>query len=212
MSFAAHYPYLINSIILLAPAGILRYVPDEYENFFFRRSSWVPSRYLRKLVGKLLGVDVANRPNALRDADNEDTGPEVPQKKQQFGKQTLDIPAVVQWQFDYHQGFCHSFVDTIAYGPIMHQQSDWQKACNVINGNAPIDPLNKSGSKLRNSKFLVIFGDSDGVVAGEHVSEDLKTMLGGSQHVEFRTVPGDHGFPVTSSDDVIKHISDFWNI
>ena len=212
MSFAAHYPYLINSIILLAPAGILRYMPDDYESFFFRHSSCVPSGYLRNLVGKLLGVDTANQPNRLKDAAHENTGPEAPHKKEPFGKRTLDIPGVVQWQFDYHHGFCHSFVNTIAYGPIMHQQSDWEMACNVIKGNGSVHSLKERPSKLHNSKILVVFGDSDGVVVGRHVSEDLKNMLGGSQHVEFRTVPGGHGFPVPSSKDVIKHISDFWNI
>ncbi|KAL8835218.1 MAG: hypothetical protein Q9170_003414 [Blastenia crenularia] len=212
MSFIAHYPYLVNSLILLAPAGILRYLPNDYTLSSFRHSSWLPSSYLRRLVGRVLGVSRSNDDPLTRKVEHGRMAPEVPGHKVSSGQKTLDIPAIVQWQFDFHEGFCHSFVNTIVHGPIMHQQSDWMRVCGILNGD------NRSGSEghrpspLRNGKILVIFGDSDDVVDGKHVAQDLTDMLGGSQHVEFRTVPGGHGFPVPSCKDVVKHICEFWNI
>lgn len=50
----------------------------------------------------------------------------------------------------------------------------------------------------------MIFGESDGIVVAKEVSEDLTKMLGGADHVEFKVVPGGHGFPVPSSDEVVK--------
>lgn len=35
-------------------------------------------------------------------------------------------------------------------------------------------------------------------------------MLGGSEKVKFKVVPGNHGFPVLSIEEVVWHISDFW--
>ena len=213
MSFAAHFPYLINSIILLAPAGILRYIPDDYDSFFFRHASLVPSRYLRRVVGKMLGVTLSDEAKTFEDdAGDYDTGPEVPKEAISLGKVTLDVPKIVQWQFDHHQGFCHSFADTITYGPIMNQESDWRKVCDIIKGKETPLPSPHKDSKLRNSKLLVIFGDADSVVVVDDVSKDLHQMLGGPQHIEIKVVPGGHGFPVPSCDQVVGHIGHFWHI
>jgi len=32
--------------------------------------------------------------------------------------QTPDVPAIVEWHFDNHQGFVHSFINTIRHGPV----------------------------------------------------------------------------------------------
>lgn len=56
MAFAADFYNLVNSIVLLAPGGIIRRLPAEYESFFFRYPFLLPSSYLRKLVGKTLGL------------------------------------------------------------------------------------------------------------------------------------------------------------
>ena len=215
MSFAAHFPYLLNSIILLAPGGILRAMPNEYESIFFRYPSIVPSRYLRKLVGKVLGVDLAGVPHSgteLKRTILSQADAKVPGKSKSMETRALNAPDAVQWQFDNHQGFIHSFISTIQLGPITHQQSDWNKICNIIKGESMGMPGSSLSCKIYNSKILVVFGDSDGVVVGKDVSEDLVQMLGGPEHVEFKTVPGGHGFPLPSSDEVVKHISDFWKL
>lgn len=213
MTFTAHFHYLVNSIVLLAPAGILRSMPDGYESVFFRFSSVVPSAYLRMLVGKLLEVNLSSPSIALEDRQvKNDTGPQISKDRKPVGKETLDVGAIVQWQFDHHKGFVHSFVNTIMYGPIMHQQPDWKKASNVIKGEEVTSPMPSRPSKLHNSKILVIFGDADGVVAEKDVSKDISQLLETPEHVEFRTVPGGHGFPVPSCDEVVKHICDFWSI
>ncbi|KAL8828314.1 MAG: hypothetical protein Q9191_002654 [Dirinaria sp. TL-2023a] len=166
ISFAAHYPYLINSIILLAPGGILRSLPTEYLNTLFRYPSWVPSAYLKYAVGELLGVNSRTK----------DTAPEVPKAK----TQPLDIQSIVRWQLTYHQGFTRSFINTIIYGPAINQQSDWKKLCNIITGTTYSD------SKLRHNKLLLILGAEDTIVPRADLEEDLTAMMGGSQYVEFR--------------------------
>lgn len=209
MSFTALFPYLVNSIILLAPVGILRDIPDDYKNIFFRFSSVVPSIYLRIVLGKLLGVNLS-APSIARE-QKDDNDPEMSKDTETIGKRTLDIGAIVQWQFDYHKGFMHSFISTVRYGPIMHQESDWKKTCDIIKGEDVTGPMRGRVSKLRHSKILVIFGDSDAIVNATDVSEDMSQLLG-NEHVEFKTVPGNHGFPISSSADVIKHICAFWDI
>lgn len=215
MSFAAQFPYLIDSIILLAPAGILRSLPSDYETIFFRYPSLVPSRYLRRLVGRILGVNMTDPVHRQTEAEAtlpNHAGLQVPMESEYVAKQTPDVPAIVQWQFDNHQGFVHSFINTIQNGPLMDQQAYWKEVCDVIRGRSSREPASNRFSNLHNSKILAIFGDSDGIVVAREVREDLEQLLGGMEHLEVKMVPGDHGFPVPSSDQVVKHISDFWNL
>ena len=198
MSFAAYHPHLVNSIILLAPGGILRTLPKGYLTPFFRYPRLVSSTYLRKLVGQILGVKLSNgRP--LMDFPDKATNNALP-----------DMQAIVQWQFDHHKGFVHSFVDTVAHGPFMYQHSDWKKVCDIISGK--VQGLGPAGqpTQLHNSKLLVIFGDTDSIVIERDVAADLSEMLGGPSHLICKTVPGGHGFPVPCSSDVVQHICDFW--
>ena len=212
MAFAAHFPYLVNSIILLAPAGILRYLPKEYETSFFRFSQLVPFSYLRKLVGRIIGVELSHPKFGLTDLDHHDqTDAEEAQDVKEVSIGVIDVPAIVQWQFDNHKGFVQSFIDTIKHGPIMHQHSDWAEVCNIIKGDMAKTSPSSQSSKLFDSKILVIFGNSDGVVVEKEVADDLSKMIGAA-HVDIKVVPGGHGFPVPSSERVVKHISDFWGL
>ena len=212
MSFASHFPFLVNAIVLLAPGGLLRRMPDGYDNIFFRYPSLVPLAYLRRLVGKILGVTLSGVPiNQTPPETNVPAAPGVPPSSEIRENQDLDIPAIVQWQFDSHQGFVHSFVNTINHGPLMHQHSEWSNICKIIRGESSNAPASSLPSQVYNSKILVLLGEADGIVLVNEVSEDLKQILG-PEHVEFRTIPGGHGFPVPHSEDVIEEISNFWKL
>lgn len=210
MAFAADFPYLINSIILLAPGGIIRRLPDEYETIFFRHPSLMPFSNLRNLVGKTLGLKISHSPIGCSHFHAQSqSGGEKAQEAQLMGKEVLDIPGIVQWQFDNHKGFIHSFISTHLYGPIKYQHSDWRRVCSVVKGDTAHTSPSSHSSKLFNSKILVIFGEADSVVRAEEVSADLLDIICDPEYVEFKIVPGDHGFPVPSCDEVAKHISDF---
>ena len=213
MSFAANYHCLLNSIILLAPGGILRYVPDDYKSPFYKIPYLVPYNHLRKAVGKTLGVDMTGtkherteiKPDVSEQVGLEDS---VNSARLSDGR-LLDVPAVVQWQLEHHKGFVHSFVDTIRHGPIMQEHSDWQKVCDIVSGK---DSAAHPSCGIYNSKILVIFGQDDEIVVAKHVSEDLQKLLGGQEHVEFHSVSGGHGFPVSHSHDALRHILGFWKM
>ena len=214
MSFAAHFPYLVHSIVLLAPAGVLRYLPDSYTSLFFRYSFLVPSRYLRQAVATLLGVTLSNQ--AVPENVGRSGGDGIAKgARKATEKADLNVPAIVQWQFDFHKGFYYSFVDTIAFGPIINQHGDWRKVCEVMKGNepsSPSDPERHRVSRLQKSKLLVIFGDADDIVVADDVSKDLNDLFGGPEHVDIKVVSGGHGFPVPDCDEVFEHIRQSWHI
>ena len=210
MTFAADFCYLVNSIILLAPGGIIRHLPADYTNIFFRCPFLLSPSYLKKLVGKILGVQVSN--SAVGYGGHHDQSvmtSKIAQGADTGGKKFLDIPGIVQWQFDNHRGFIHSFVSNIQHGPIQFQHSDWRRVCRIVKGDTTQTPPSSHHCKLFNSKILVVFGDADSIVLAKDVSADMLRMFGDSEHVEFKTVAGDHGFPVPNCDEVAKYISDF---
>ena len=210
MAFAADFYYLINSIILLAPVGIIRRLPVGYENMLFRCPSLLPSSYLRTLVGKLLGVKIS-KSNVGHSGllDQSQIAVEMAQELKPVGSRVLDIPGILQWQFDNHRGLIHSFVSTIRYGPIQYQHLDWRRVCSIVKGDTARTPISSHRCKLFNSKMLVVFGDADDLVLAEEVSADLLYIMGDSEHVVVKTVAGGHGFPVPRCDEVANHISEF---
>lgn len=201
VSFAAHYPYLINSIVLLALGSLLRALPEGYGNPLYQFPRLMPTGYLRKLVARIVGVKVSA-----------DSG-EVPFVGADVKKKVpLGAAAITEWQFGHHKGFIYSFIDTVVHGPLMNQHSDWKKLCDIIRGASAGAVPTDQRSGLFDSKLLVIFGDEDRLVFKEEVSADLLQMLGDLRHIDIRVVPGGHGFPIPSSDDAVKHVGIFMNL
>ncbi|KAM0797722.1 Alpha/Beta hydrolase protein [Usnea florida] len=161
MAFAANFPYLINSIILLAPGGIIRRLPDEYESIFYRYPSLLPSSFLRNVVGKTLGLRISHSTLGSSDPRGQShKGPEIAQEAQVMGKKVLDIPGIVQWQYDNHKGFVHSFIST--------HRKHFNKKLLVIFGDG--DDVIRAGEV--SADLLEIIGEPEyleiKVVAGDH--------------------------------------------
>ena len=215
MSFAAHFPYLVESIVLLAPGGILRQLPDGYRSLIFKHPVLIPRSYLRKRVAGLLGVrqssSSAHLDSLVRYGQGE-THPKPNQQSSMSVKKALDIDEIVQWQFDHHHGFVHSFCNTVKHGPYMEQGADWQKICNVLKGDTSQTTKAEQSSRLFNNRILMVFGDDDNVISKDEIVADLTKMMGGPQHLVCRNVPGGHGFPVPSSVEVVAHIAQFWGL
>ena len=213
IKFAADFPYLVNSIVLLAPGGLIRRLPDDYETVFSCNPALLPDFYARKLVGKALGL--TGLPTRMEGSDGHGKSQaafERTREAKMMGVEVLDIAGMVQWQFDNHKGFVYSFVNTLQNVPIQNQHSDWKRVCNVIRGDTACTPSSSHASKLFGSKILVILGDADNIVPADEFTADLLEMLGDGDHVEFKIVAGGHGFPVQRCDEVAKYISDFWRL
>lgn len=200
MSFAASFPYLVNSVILLAPGGLIRTLPDGYKSVIFRYRSLVPIFYLRHLVATILGVSSgSHRPTPL-------------DKLEAVTTENLDLPALWQWQFDEHQGFVHAFIDTTQNGPFQKQHQDWKKAIDIISGRSTCFSNTNVPCRLHDTKMLVVFGDTDRIVVADEIQEELIGMVPERERIVFCTVPGDHVFPIQSGEAVARHIIDFWKL
>lgn len=186
--------------MLLGPAGLLRKLPDGYDDQLLHQPDLAQSREaIRDKVREILGAAPSGPALAIntdqrRLATTEISPPRV--------DKDFDMGALLQWHFDHHQGHVHSFQDTIRYGPL--QAVDlWRTVCDMIAGRTRID------TPLRDSKLLIFFGKDDGVVIGEETTEDILKMLPSRLlHTEY--LPGGHGFPYPNSESITHTILSFW--
>lgn len=199
LAFATTYPSSIRSLVLLGPAGLIRQLPDGYDDQGMHRPDLAPSPgAIREKVRQILGV-AASRPVLGLKLDRRSLDRTAPSPVEK----TFDMGALLQWQFDNHDGHIHSFQDTIRYGPL--QALDlWRRACDVIAGRTG------PNTTLHNSKLLVFFGKDDDVVAGEETTEDILKLLPGS-HLQTEYLPGGHGFPYPNSEKITETILSFWS-
>lgn len=196
LAFTAAYPSSIRSLVLLGPAGLLRKLPEGYDDQLMHQPEFAGSpRAIRDKVREILGV-----------------APSGPALDIQLGKRrvvpvergpsrverSFDMAGILQWQFDHHQGHVHSFQDTVRYGPLQAKDL-WTNVCDMITGRTRTD------TGLSNSKVLVFFGKDDGVVMGEETTEDILTLLPAS-HLQIEYLPGGHGFPYPNSEKITQTI------
>ena len=109
-----------------------------------------------------------------------------------------------------HKGFIHGFPSTTQYGPIINQHADWAKVGASLRGNQY--GTSQAPNRLKNKKILVVLGDSDDIVRGDEISQDLNGLFGSSEHTEIKIVSGGHGFPVPRSREVVEFIWHFWDL
>ncbi|KAK2610396.1 hypothetical protein N8I77_003830 [Diaporthe amygdali] len=201
LAFAGAYPSSIRSLVLLGPAGLLRNLPDGYDDQLMHQPELAPSREsIREKVRQILAVAPFGPALDIqldqRRVVPVETGPSRVEK-------SFNMQGILQWQFDHHQGHIHSFQDTIRYGPLQNEDS-WRKVCDMITGRT------RSDTALSNSKLLVFFGRDDGVVVGEETTEDILKLLPPS-HLQIEYLPGGHGFPYPNSKKITETVLSFWN-
>lgn len=165
LAFTAAYPSSVRSLVLLGPAGLLRQLPEGYDDKLMHQPELAPSpEAIREKVREILGVAPSGPALGFQlGMRRVATGPARVER-------SFDMGGILQWQFDHHQGHIHSFQDTIRYGPL--QAGDlWRIICDMIAGRVRPD------NAMLNSKLLVFFGEDDGVVVGKETTEDILKFL-----------------------------------
>ncbi|KAI1661364.1 alpha/beta-hydrolase [Daldinia decipiens] len=215
-NFAATFPHMVESLVLLAPAGLIR-----AENFgrasrlVFtsgiipeRLLAWLTKRRLRQPIAKSVSKKVRKSINgvvpksplqsetkedyvdvAVQEAVDPVEG-EVPPTP--FERQVLGY---VHWALDFHYGFVQAFMSTIRYGPLMEQHGYWRQL-----------------AKRKPGTTAVILAKDDSLIPKDDYAEDALPLLGGEDNVYWRVVPGSHNFPFTHATEALERIYEFWSI
>lgn len=147
-SFAATMPGRIETLVLIAPAGILRlskvallsrlaitgYLPEAM-------ATWMAKRRMGKRI-----MTAEQSKAAVDPADR---------------SQVIDIPAVMEWQGRSHPGFIGSFMSSLKYAPLYDRQEEWAQ-------------VGKTGIK----RVGLIMGETDDVIQLELMPEMIELLGG----------------------------------
>ncbi|KAH8196875.1 hypothetical protein TruAng_008957 [Truncatella angustata] len=221
VNFAATFPHLVESLVLLAPAGLIRAENIGRASRLVFTSGVVPERLLEFLTRKRLRTPIAGAVAKKRRASSA-AAPEGSLDPLGGGKEgyvdaavqeavdpdgedddattsvspvEAKIASYVRWMLDEHAGFVPSFMSTIRYGPLLGQHGYWREL-----------------AKRKPGTTAVIIGKNDDLVQKGDYKEDALPLMGGEENVFWRIVPGGHNMPFTNSREVLQAIHEFWGM
>ncbi|KIW72001.1 hypothetical protein PV04_00225 [Phialophora macrospora] len=217
-TFASYFPDLIHSLILFAPAGILRPYHISKTSHIIYSEGIIPESLLQRLVRRRLRSPMAQplRTSASADEDGTPAVDATEAVAAEVGKVNLEsnsravlsksrphvtVEKTVLYQLDNYPGFVHAFMSSIRYGPIRYQHDRWR-----IFGEQLTRRNNANGTK---KKVLIVLGKNDPIIIQKEVEEDASDVLGGN--VEFVSFDAGHEVPVTKGEEVVKAIVEFWS-
>jgi len=207
LDFARFFPYWVNSVVLLGPAGLIRTLPPGYPSFYIKYSSLFPASFMRKVVGEILEVDMHN-PNILTTStqiNKSSEGPAPTVDESTWKPSEIDVASLVQWQFDYHRGHVRSFYETARNCTAQGQQYIFKRAFDIIAGKTD----QRTG--MYDTKLLVFLGEDDDVVKPDETKEDILKLID-EEKVEFVNLPGGHGFVYPNSQAIVSRVANFWDL
>ncbi|KAI9757723.1 MAG: hypothetical protein M4579_003348 [Chaenotheca gracillima] len=212
-SFTSHFPDLVSSLILLAPAGLLRPSRISYQSKFLYSIGIFPESFLEWLVKRRL----RNAPNipSTKNDKAQSSNPMVQElpstEESETSKNSLgfnvDAPATVDWQIEHHQGFLGSFMSSIRFAPVTGQEDDWRRI------GARLSAQKGEGNELGldQGKVLLVLGEKDLAIPKDEVRPDAVEALGGEENVVVKVVDAGHELPITRSDELVGCIVEFWS-
>ncbi|KAH6671411.1 Alpha/Beta hydrolase protein [Halenospora varia] len=207
--FGAYFPDMLESVVLLAPSGLIRDYHFGWQSKLLYTgilSESVIERIVRKRLtsgpsnqstvqklskkGAKSNAENAVVAEAKADGNKHYSSRDTPLSKE---RPNITVASAVQWQIAHNEGFVRSFISSIKYASITKSEGTW--------------------AKLRNlrSKVVIIAGSTDEVIVAEELHEDAKAAVG-EDKMEWRLIEGGHEFPITSPYLVAKEIGDIWGI
>ncbi|KAH0842367.1 hypothetical protein FOPE_07496 [Fonsecaea pedrosoi] len=209
-TFASYFPNLIDSLILFAPAGILRPYHISRTSHIIYSEGLIPESLLQRLVRKRLRSPMAKPLKKPLDKDTtvDATEAVAAEVNLEANSQALlskirphvTVEKTVLYQLDNYPGFVAAFMSSIRYGPIRHQHDRWRAF------GQHLTRLNEETGKQK--KVLIVLGTNDPIIIQKEVQEDATEVLSGN--VEFAIFEAGHEVPVTKGDQIVARILDFW--
>jgi pimeloyl-ACP methyl ester carboxylesterase len=213
--YASWFPEAVESLILIAPAGLLR---NDRVAWWSKMvyGGFLPRTLVEKMVKKrLLGNSAQQQPEKTSVGIVQSAEAEAPTESNEqniglfAGRPPFSVATSVAWQADAHPGFVSSFISSIQNSPISAQQHRWQIIASRLNEQRS-NPNDSVAAKqgLREGKVLLLLGDKDSVIVAEEVGEDAKEAMG-DVNLKTEVLAGGHDLPIAGVESCAKAIGDF---
>jgi pimeloyl-ACP methyl ester carboxylesterase len=217
-AFTSHFPGLVSSLVTIAPSGLLRphhiarssrliysegIIPESVLNFFVKRRLKTPLYPSKRKADE----EKQSVTDSVAAEMHIKSSTQIPLSK---SHPNITIESAVSWQVDNHNGFVPAFMSSIRHGPITEQHDDWRVIGRRLAQQAAAGVKESSEQGLEHGKVLIITGNDDVIIKKDEIVQDATAALEGN--VEFKFIDAGHEAPIIKSQDVVRAISEFWNL
>lgn len=207
-AFASWFPGIIRSVVLIAPAGLIRdrHISRVSKVLYAKKTPFEPLllRIVRKRLMKKVPAKKEEGQGEKVEVDEKTHATDAATAEVDFETKQkiilsevhpdITIEEAVNYQVENHGGFVPAFMSSIRYGPIQRQHDLWRKLGQDLN------------AKGRDA--LIILGERDPIIDCAEIQEDARDVLEG--RVRFITMDAGHECPVAQGPEVARHIWEFW--
>ncbi|KAF6841567.1 alpha beta hydrolase family [Colletotrichum musicola] len=199
-SFAAAFPHMVESLVLLAPAGLIRAANFGAAARITFQSGLIPERILAAITKKRLQHPLAAKRANIEEDDpaekfvdvavaevSSPTGDEVGVERK--------VREYLPWMVEHHGGFVPSFMSCVRYAPLTDQHETWRAL-----------------GRRKKGTTAVLIGRSDEVIYEDHYAADGLPLLGGKENVLWKVLPGGHDFVMTQVEHIMRELDAFWDM
>jgi pimeloyl-ACP methyl ester carboxylesterase len=215
-AFASFFPQLLTSLVLLAPAGLVRDSQISFQSRLLYSGGLMPESLLGYLVGRRLraGPLVAPKKNKneklnAADALTEELPSQSAAEIQVLSREYphINIPSAVAWQVNNHAGFVHAFMSSMRHGPILGQRqwSTWARLGEYLSAQNSTLSDEKSEKGLPSHNVHILCGNTDAIIIKDELVTDATAVLGGN--AVFKFYDAGHEFPSTKYEEVATYIA-----
>jgi pimeloyl-ACP methyl ester carboxylesterase len=211
--FASYFPDLINSLILIAPSGLIRPYNLGRANRVIYSQTVIPEFILHRAVKRRLKTPLFAR-KAPQGDNTIDTGDAVnaeinleSNSRVVLSKThpNITVESAVHHQIDAHDGFVGAFMSSVRHGPIIEQHELWRKI-----GKRLTDQNASRIEGLRKGKVLLILGQHDAIIKTDEIIADATDALQGN--LDIKIIDAGHEAPIEHGDQVVDYIMGFWEL
>lgn len=220
-SFTSYFPSLVSSLVLLAPAGLIRQSRMTLMNKILYNTGLINETILERMLGGRIRRGISSttvgKPKEKPSIETAAEGAMPKEREKNVSappalsriRPKVTISGVIPWQIDNHAGFVKSFMSSIRYGPINGQHADWQRIAKRLAAQNASSEKRYEIEGLQNGKVLIIAGHKDVLIVEDELVEDATEVLG-ENNVRFEFVDAGHELPVSKSKEVLEFIFVFW--
>lgn len=200
--FANTVPHLVESLVLLAPAGLIRAESFGVVTNFAFKSGYVPEALLALLTKRRLQRPIASSKSKARRAAEASAkayvdlaGAEAmdpPPGKPAIGleKRVLEY---VRWMVIHHPGFVPAFMSSVRHAPLTGQHASWELLAQ-----------RKQGSTI------VLLAEWDELIDKHEYASHGLPLCGGEENTVWKVLPGGHDFVMTHSSLILGELDKHW--
>lgn len=230
---AAAFPRMIRSLVLLAPAGLIREQTFGAASRLVFRSSWVPEGLLEIITRWRLKRPIAASAKKRKQASSSSSSSSPPpssSSSSSLSPSLLPQSPLLPGDKTIEATITSEIVDpaTPDHPPPNELQRKvlafvrWQTthhagfvtAFQSTVRHAPLMNQHEAFRKLAARKpktVCFIFGDGDEIVNEEDYRQDALPLVGGEEHVVWeKSVRGAHDFPMVDPETTLRIITQFW--